>query len=115
MRHGNNVRKFGRPTNQRAALLKSLARSLVIKGKITTTEARAKEIRPMVEKLITRGKTDTVANRRILVAALGTPAVTNKLIKTAATYTERAGGYVRITKTGPRKGDGAAMAVIEFV
>ncbi|HVY72964.1 MAG TPA: 50S ribosomal protein L17 [Candidatus Paceibacterota bacterium] len=115
MRHGNNVRKFGRTTNQRSALLKSLARSLVIKGKITTTEARAKEIRPMVEKLVTRGKTDTVANRRLLVASLGTAVVANKLIKTAAGYSERSGGYLRITKMGPRKGDGAAMAVIEFV
>lgn len=115
MRHGNNVRKFGRTTNQRTALLKSLARNLVIKGKITTTEARAKEIRPMVEKLVTRGKSATVPNRRMLVAQLGTVAVANKLIKTAQGYTERQGGYLRITKMGPRKGDGAAMAVIEFV
>lgn len=115
MRHGNNVRKFGRTSNQRSALLKSLARSLVIKGKITTTEARAKEIRPMVEKLVTRGKTDTVANRRLLIASLGTTTVANKLMKTAAGYSERQGGYLRITKMGPRKGDGAAMAIIEFV
>jgi large subunit ribosomal protein L17 len=115
MRHGNHNRKFGRETNQRNALLKSLARSLVIKGKITTTEAKAKEIRPLVEKLVTRGKVVTVANRRTLIAQLGDAAVTNKLIKTAATYTERKGGYLRITKMGPRKGDGAAMAVIEFV
>lgn len=115
MRHGNNVRKFGRTTNQRSALLKGLARNLVIKGKITTTEARAKEIRPMVEKLITRGKTATVTSRRLLVAQLGTIAVANKLIKTAENYTSRQGGYLRITKMGPRKGDGASMAVIEFV
>lgn len=115
MRHGNNVRKFGRTTNQRAALLKSLARNLVIKGKIKTTEARAKEIRPMVEKLITKGKNATLANRRILVAELGDTTTANRLIKTAATYEARSGGYIRITKMGPRKGDGAAMAVIEFV
>jgi large subunit ribosomal protein L17 len=115
MRHGNNVRKFGRPTNQRSALLKGLARSLVIKGKITTTEARAKEVRPMVEKLVTRGKVANLSNRRMIVAQLGDVRVANKLIKTAATYTERQGGYLRITKMGPRKGDGAAMAVIEFV
>ena len=115
MRHGNHNRKFGRETNQRAALLKSLARSLVIKSKITTTEAKAKEIRPLVEKLITRAKTATVSNRRLLIAQLGDARVTTKLIKTAATYTERKGGYLRITKMGPRKGDGAAMAVIEFV
>lgn len=115
MRHGNNVRKFGRTTNQRAALLKSLARNLVIKGKIKTTEARAKEIRPLVEKLVTKGKSITLANRRILTAELGDTATVNKLIKTASAYTERKGGYIRITKMGPRKGDGAAMAVIEFV
>jgi large subunit ribosomal protein L17 len=115
MRHGNHNRKFGRETNQRNALLKSLARSLVIKGKIKTTEAKAKEIRPLVEKLVTRGKTVTLNNRRLLIAQLGDASVTAKLIKTAATYTDRKGGYLRITKMGPRKGDGAAMAVIEFV
>jgi large subunit ribosomal protein L17 len=115
MRHGNHNRKFGRETGQRNALLRSLARSLVIKGKITTTEAKAKEVRPLVEKLVTRGKVVTVANRRMLISQLGDAQVTNKLIKTAATYAERKGGYLRITKMGPRKGDGAAMAVIEFV
>lgn len=115
MRHGNHNRKFGRTTNQRTALLKSLTRNLVIKGKIKTTEARAKEIRPMVEKLITKGKDATLSNRRMLITQLGDAATANKLVKTAATYAERKGGYVRITKMGPRKGDGAAMAVIEFV
>lgn len=115
MRHGNNVRKFGRTSNQRSALLKSLARSLVIKGKIKTTEARAKEIRPLVEKMVTRGKTVTLANRRMLISALGDASTANKLFKTAENYTTRSGGYIRITKMGPRKGDGAAMAIIEFV
>jgi large subunit ribosomal protein L17 len=115
MRHGNHNRKFGRTKDQRTALLRSLARNLVIKGKITTTEARAKEIRPLVEKMVTRGKSATLANRRMLAAQLGDATVTNKLIKTASNYTARQGGYLRITKMGPRKGDGAAMAVIEFV
>lgn len=115
MRHGNHNRKFGRKTNQRQALLKSLARSLVLKGRINTTEAKAKEIRPLVEKLITRGKTDTVANRRLLVSALGDETTAKKLVATAQTYKERAGGYLRIIKMGPRKGDAAAMALIEFV
>ncbi len=115
MRHGNSNRKFGRETNQRAALLKSLTRSLVIKGKITTTEAKAKEIRPLVEKLVTRGKSTTLASRRMLIAQLGDTSVVNKLIKTAGTYSDRKGGYLRITKMGPRKGDAALMAVIEFV
>lgn len=115
MRHGNTNRKFGRTTNQRAALLKSLARNLVIKGKIKTTEARAKEIRPLVEKMLTRGKTPTLANRRMLISSLGAANTANKLIKMAEGYTTRTGGYLRITKMGPRKGDAAKMAIIEFV
>jgi large subunit ribosomal protein L17 len=115
MRHNNTNRKFGRETDQRRALLKSLARSLVLKGRITTTEARAKEIRPLVEKLVTRGKEATLANRRTLVARLGDEATASLLIKKAQGYVERAGGYLRITKLESRKGDGAAMAVIEFV
>ena len=115
MRHGNHNRIFGRETDQRAALLKSLARSLVLKGHIQTTEARAKEIRPMVEKLITRGKSATVANRRLLVAQLGDEATVTKLFKTAENYKERAGGYIRIVKMVQRKGDASPMALIEFV
>ena len=115
MRHGNHNRKFGRETDQRNALLKSLARSLVLKGSIKTTEARAKEIRPLVEKLVTRGKSATIANRRMLISQLGDAATANKLIKTAEQYKERAGGYTRIVKMMPRKGDAAPMALIEFV
>jgi large subunit ribosomal protein L17 len=116
MRHGNHNRKFGRKTGQRTALLRSLSRSLVIKGRITTTEAKAKEIRPMVEKMVTRGKVDTLANRRMLISSLGGDvAVANKLIKTAEAYKERPGGYLRIVKMGPRKGDASPMALIEFV
>jgi large subunit ribosomal protein L17 len=115
MRHGNVNRKFGRETNQRHALLKSLARSLVIRGKMTTSLAKAKEIRPLVEKMVTKGKSATLANRRLLISELGDTRVVAKLIKTAATYTDRTGGYLRIVKMGPRKGDAAEMAVIEFV
>jgi large subunit ribosomal protein L17 len=112
MRHGNHNRKFGRETDQRAALLRSLARSLVLKGRITTTEARAKEIRPMVEKLVTRGKSATLANRRLLISELGDAASANKLIKTAEGYKDRAGGYIRIVKMVQRKGDASPMALI---
>jgi len=115
MRHGNVNRKFGRERGQRAALLKSLARSLVIKGKIKTTEAKAKEIRPYVEKLVTKAKAPTLANRRSLIVTLGAAVTANKIIRMAGNYTERSGGYLRITKMGPRKGDAAKMAVIEFV
>lgn len=115
MRHGNVNRKFGRTTSRRAAFLKSLARNLVVKGKIRTTEARAKEIRPMVEKLVTKAKNPTLANRRTLIAELGAAVTANKIIRMAGTYEGRQGGYLRITKMGPRKGDAAKMAVIEFV
>ena len=115
MRHGNNNRKFGRQKGPRTALLKSLARSLVLKGRITTTEAKAKEIRPLVEKMLTRGKTDSAASRRLLIAQLGDATTVSKLIKTAAAYKERSGGYTRIVKMVPRKGDGSPMALIEFV
>ena|SRR3989338_3274012 len=115
MRHGNVNRKFGREKNQRNALLRSLARSLVIKGKINTTLAKAKEIRPLVEKLVTRGKSDTLSNRRMLITQLGDERVAARLIKTAQNYRTRSGGYLRITKMGPRLGDAAEMALIEFV
>jgi large subunit ribosomal protein L17 len=115
MRHHNANRKLGRETGQRGALLKSLARSLVIRGTMVTTEARAKEVRPMVEKLVTRGKNPTLANHRLIVSALGDEPAAKKLIKKAEDYKERAGGYLRIVKMGPRKGDAAAMVMIEFV
>ncbi len=115
MRHGNVNRKFGRKTDERRALLRSLARSLVLEGRIQTTEARAKEIRPLVEKLVTRGKVASVANRRLLISALGDEITAAKIIKTAEAYIERPGGYLRIVKMGPRKGDASPMALIEFV
>jgi large subunit ribosomal protein L17 len=115
MRHGNVNRKFGRESTQRKALLKSLARSLVLRGRMQTTLARAKEIRPLVEKMVTRGRSDTLANRRLLVAALGDEKVVGMLIKKAQAYEGRPGGYLRIVKMGARKGDAAPMALIEFV
>lgn len=95
--------------------MRSLARSLVLEGHIKTTEARAKEVRPMVEKLLTRAKKDTLANRRTLIASLGDVSTAQKLIKTAENYSGRNGGYLRIVKMVPRKGDASPMAVIEFV
>jgi len=115
MRHGNVNRKFGREKGQRAALLKSLARSLILRGKMQTTLAKAKEIRPVVEKMVTRGKSATLANRRLLISSLGDARTAGKLLKTASAYKDRTGGYLRITKMGPRKGDAAQMAIIEFV
>jgi large subunit ribosomal protein L17 len=115
MRHGNVNRKFGRKTNQRKALLKSLGYSLVVKGKIKTTEAKAKEVRPFVEKLVTLGKKDTLASRRVLEARVGKIAAKKIATKLSPEYKERNGGYTRITKMVRRSSDGAPMAVIEFV
>jgi large subunit ribosomal protein L17 len=116
MRHGNHNRKFGREAPERRALLRGLARSLILEGRITTTEARAKEIRPLVEKMLTKARTASLANRRALISALGgDEEATTKLIATAATYADRLGGYLRIVKMGPRKGDASPMALIEFV
>ena len=117
MKHHKDQRKLGREAGQRRALLRSLAHSLVLKESITTTEAKAKEVRPFVEKLLTRAISGTVAARRDVLSALGGDTkVTSKLFKTLAPrYGSRAGGYTRIVKKLQRKGDAAKMAVIEFV
>lgn len=115
MRHHNSNRKFGRKTNQRNALLKSLAYSLAIKGKIKTTEAKAKELRPFMEKLVTLGKKETLASHRLLVSRIGAQAAKKIVSVHAPAYKERTGGYTRITKMVARKTDGAPMAIIEFV
>ncbi len=117
MRHHSNKRKFGRSKNQREALLESLALSLIIRGKIRTTLAKAKELRPFIEKMVTRAKVDTVANRRLISARLGNKARETKKLFEVITpaYKERKGGYTRISKLNPRKSDGAEIAIIEFV
>ena len=124
MRHHNVNRKFGRETNQRRALIRSLAKNLILNGKITTTEAKAKEIRPFVEKLITTGKAGTLTARRLLISKLAVneekkPVAGSPIVKImdelAPKYKERAGGYIRIVKKAARKTDGSPMAIIEFV
>ncbi|MDO8569389.1 MAG: 50S ribosomal protein L17 [bacterium] len=115
MRHHNANRKFGREKNQRTALLKSLAYSLTLKGKIKTTEPKAKSLRPYMEKLVTLGKKQTIASRRILESRVGSEAAKKIAGKLSVTYKDRAGGYTRITKIGPRLTDASPMAMIEFV
>lgn len=117
MRHHDANRKFNRDGNQRTALLRGLASSLVKHGRIMTTEAKAKELRPAVEKMVTKAKNPTLANRRVLLSGLyNDTSVVSKLIDDVAPrYKERAGGYTRITKLVQRKSDGSPMAVIEFV
>jgi len=116
MRHHNKNRKFGRPSNQRHALLKSLACSLIRDEKIVTTEAKAKELRPFIEKIVTNGKIDSVTTRRVIKAKIGSEEMTGKLVSEISNkYIERNGGYTRIIKLPLRKTDAAKMAQIEFV
>ncbi len=116
MRHHNTNRKFGRNKDQRKALLTSLALNLTIKGKIKTTFAKAKELRPFIEKLVTRARVDTVANRKLVASTfLNRKNETKKLFEIAKKYADQKGGYTRIIKLGVRKSDSAEMAIIEFV
>jgi large subunit ribosomal protein L17 len=116
MRHHNSVRKFGRERNQRNALMKSLASSLILREKITTSQAKAKELRPMIEKLITKGKNPTVATRRLIQSQLGGASQTKKLLEVLSPkYKDRKGGYTRIVALPTRLGDGSKRAHIEFV
>jgi len=117
MKHGIKKRKFGRTRKQRIAMMNELARGLILHGRIETTEARAKELRPIVEKLVTRGKSDTLLSRRLLMSRLNNNDVAvKKLIdEVSPKYKDREGGYTRITKTGVRSSDAAPRAVIEFV
>lgn len=115
MRHHVKGRNLGRPKNQRVALKKSLVRSLIIHERISTTEAKAKEIRPMIEKMVTRAKTDTTANRRLIMSRVGDADAVKKLFTAVAPrYKEREGGYVRIVKR-PVRADGRRTAYIAFV
>ncbi|MCX6716603.1 MAG: 50S ribosomal protein L17 [Candidatus Taylorbacteria bacterium] len=116
MKHHSKIRKFGREKNQRNALMLSLARSLVLKKRITTTLAKAKELRPFIEKAVTKAKKGTLASRRLLISDLHDTEVAEILVKEIApSFKERAGGYTRIVKLPRRNHDAAFMALIEFV
>lgn len=117
MRHGNQNRKFGRSRDGREALMRGLAISLIEHGKITTTEAKAKELRSFADRLVTYGKEGTVAARRRAATVLGEPkdAIIKKLFEEIAPlYKERNGGYTRVVKMG-RTQAGRDEAVIEYV
>ncbi|MBU6323207.1 MAG: 50S ribosomal protein L17 [Patescibacteria group bacterium] len=117
MRHRSKGRAFNRPTNQRRALLRSLARSLIMHERISTTEAKAKELRPYIERLVTYGKRGTLASRRLAAASLADEAAVKKLFAAVAPrYAERAGGYTRIVKRAKRgANDARKLAYIAFV
>ena len=115
-RHGYKGRKFGRERDQRRALLKGLATSLVEHGEIETTLQKAKELSRYIEKVITKAKKGDLANRRQVIAALSTQAAAFKLVDDIAPQLSgRVSGHVRVTRTRLRIGDGAQLATIGFV
>jgi len=116
MKHSNNKRTLGRSRSQRTALMRGLAVSLIRDGQITTTLAKAKELQPQIERLVTHAKTDSVQARRLVASRLGEPTATTitKLFgEVAPKFTERNGGYTRIVKLGQTSG--REEAVIAFV
>jgi large subunit ribosomal protein L17 len=116
MRHRVAGRKFGRNTNQRKALFRNLAVSLILHERITTTEAKAKTIRPIVEKLVTMSREDTQHHRQLVMARLNDERATEKLFAVIGPrFDGQPGGYTRIYKLGTRRGDAAPLAMIEFV
>lgn len=115
MRHRKKGKILGRERNPRRALRRSLVRSLILSGKIKTTETKAKVVRQDVEKLVTKARTGTLAARRRALGSLDERAIKQLFEIIGPRYKERSGGYTRIMKTIPRKGDRAPMAIIEFV
>ena len=116
MRHHKSGRKLGRDAAHRKALYANLASSLIEHGRIRTTEAKAKEVRPIVEQMITLGKRGDVAAHRQAVAFLRSKEIAHILFaEVAPRFAERPGGYTRIVKIGPRQGDAAPMAYLELV
>jgi large subunit ribosomal protein L17 len=116
MRHGFIGRKLNRPTDERRAMLRNLMGSLLRYEKITTTEARAKELRRHIERLITTARRGDLHSRRLALATLPDPPAVAKLFDMVAPrYRDRSGGYTRVTRVGRRKGDGAMLAQIELL
>ncbi len=116
MRHQKKGRKLGRDSAHRKALYANLASALIEHGRIKTTEAKAKEVRPIVEKMITLGKRGDLHARRLALAELRSNDVVHRLFSDVAPrFADRAGGYTRVVKLGPRPGDAAPMAYLELV
>jgi len=116
MRHQIAGRKLGRPIGHRLALYRNLVADLFRHGKIVTTEAKAREIRGLAEKMITLGKENTLASRRRALAFITDKNVVDKIFaELGPKYKDRPGGYTRLVKLGPRPGDGAPTAKLELV
>jgi len=116
MRHRMANRKLGRTSSHRAAMFRNQLASIIEKERIVTTLIKAKELRPLIEKMVTLGRTDDLHSRRQAARSLSDNEVVQKLFANIAPrFTDRPGGYTRIVKLGPRRGDGAEMAILEFV
>ncbi len=117
MSYQGRTRKFGRKRDQRKHLMRSLSRSVILHERITTTEAKAKSVRPYVEKLVTRASSDTLANRRFLLSRFNNDTmIVSKLMRDLGPkYRDRKGGYTRIIKFERIPGSGRTTAIIEFV
>lgn len=115
MRHLKKTKKLDRSSSARKSLLKSLSGSLIQKEKIITTKAKGKALAPYIERLITKAKNNTLANRRNLLKFLTKPSVDKLIAEIAVSFKDRNGGYTRVTKMGRRLGDSAEMVAIELV
>jgi large subunit ribosomal protein L17 len=115
MRHRKSGRKLNRNSGQRRALYRSLVAGVLRHGKVVTTEAKAKAVRPRLEKLITLAKEDTEHRRRLAMTKLPSERVVDRLFEIAPEYEDRPGGYTRIVRIGPRQGDGAMLVQLELV
>lgn len=110
------TRKLGRETAHRTAMLRAMVTYLLENGKMETTVTRAKEVRSLAEKMITIAKEDNLHNKRMVMSFVTKETVTHKLFtEIAPKYADRSGGYTRIVKIGPRRGDAAEMAILELV
>lgn len=121
MRHRIAGRQFGLASDARRALLKGLLRSMIIYKRIETTETRAKDLQPMLEKLVTRAKEDSVHSRRVARTYIGGKSADDEaIVKELFTvigpaFKDRPGGYTRMARKGVRRGDGAPVVILEFV
>ena len=116
MRKRNKTKQMSRPVGHRKAMKRNMLASIIVHGQIQTTLPKAKFIRPFIEKLVTKARTDSQANRRLVQKHLFSKEAVEKLfIDIAPRYNNRSGGYTRIVKLGPRKGDVTEMAIIQFV
>ena len=115
MKHTKKGRKFGRETKQRKELMRDLAEALIANSKITTSQAKAKGLRPYIEKIITKSKINSVATARFLASRFSRASVKKLLQEIGPKFTGRSGGYTRIINLPRRLSDGAKMAIIEFI